>query len=824
MSAQYTVLRSLVARSAFPLVNIIPWSTPVHGYTAEWESVDNVPRTVPIGTAQPPHLVLKVDHRGLGSHSRKQYKNYSISTLHRDELGRRACGYGWIPRRRGLGSESRARLHQLWSGVARAVGPWRVPTGRGFARQQEGVGVGPRVEDRASALLNLRCATAMRVDANARWGVENSAACARGVGRNVGQQVGWNEAAVVLLEAHEQRSAVGDEGEDGAAVVHGRAFLFPRRSSTGEASATLSAPDNTAKTMDFHSYQFTFSVQPEGTTGYIFSSSATSSVGSFGAFALASPLGASGAHAQAQARYRANNQAAEREKARRRMQALRQARREDVAEQARRDEDAHKAAESFRCSELFLRYKRHLAYHCGELHGSLDDPEYLAGWERLRFRAHPFDRADARFCLRYGRPGQREEPTAADIDACLADLQAGRMGLLLKYDPSDVEVQAALARIDAAGVAPLDDTDVEFLMRHSVPPPTLDVLLPALAENALVEEEGANSLLSGLETESGGARGRATYGFIFVKEDGPELAEAGLVEAGEKGVEPGRQELGALSLEAELAWQCGGRFGIADKVKSRYIYQIMYSFEKAWAETGRQGPARFCGGLRRAYQFNVHSGRGTQGAGGEDGEGALALVRALESLEVRVVCVVRQPEAPFGAAGVADVDEGVQGRLEEGRRPVALPTGAVVKVAFSIDYEVAQQERVVDGHAPVRDWFVERRIRRGHEGASEMRCDLCGVRTRRQGERNTVEGDMIRPAGEVGEKSRTSHTLAPVPGARAGGRDMPARGRDSRGPRVTRATDEERGVQEGGDAAVVARPAGGTIREHVAAGKAADTC
>ncbi|KAJ7443315.1 hypothetical protein FB451DRAFT_1568725 [Mycena latifolia] len=208
--------------------------------------------------------------------------------------------------------------------------------------------------------------------------------------------------------------------------------------------------------------EFTYSARLEPGARDVFSVDAASSSACFSAFTLAPPLrpAVSGSRAQAQARYRAKNQDAERDKARRRMRALCETRREETTL------PTAPPASFFSATSTTSRVTA----------ASCTEASTIAGWQRLRFSTGPFDLDDAHFCIRYEAPLPRGQPTVAELEARLADLEAGRTALLLQFDPADVVAQTAFEKLDAAGIGPLDDDDIEFALLHAVPRPTLDSL------------------------------------------------------------------------------------------------------------------------------------------------------------------------------------------------------------------------------------------------------------------------------------------------------------------------------------------------------------
>ncbi|KAJ7085998.1 hypothetical protein B0H15DRAFT_801652 [Mycena belliarum] len=210
--------------------------------------------------------------------------------------------------------------------------------------------------------------------------------------------------------------------------------------------------------MDFASSQFTFQAtladvpMPDADGG-----STSHGAGFFTAFRACAPPGETrpNARAEAQARYRARNAQAEREKARLRMRAGRirkQASGLDLAD-CLSSPNLRSRSDPPR-SEVFALYKRHITGHFGEIHGSPDDPDFMAGWHHLFHKPGPFDREDAVFCLR-----------------ALRDLELS--ALLLVFDETDPSQCAAYDNILAAGPGPFSDNDIEFMLRHAELRPTL---------------------------------------------------------------------------------------------------------------------------------------------------------------------------------------------------------------------------------------------------------------------------------------------------------------------------------------------------------------
>ncbi|KAF8192327.1 hypothetical protein K438DRAFT_1970133 [Mycena galopus ATCC 62051] len=147
-----------------------------------------------------------------------------------------------------------------------------------------------------------------------------------------------------------------------------------------------------------------------------------------------------GTRAAAQARYRERHQDSECAKAHQRMQALRQAKKQDVAK-----------------------------HHFGTLSESERDPEYMVGWNRFRFTRGDFDRQNTLFVLKYSTPAVLA-PTSDEVDRCLGELN--NYTLTFDLDWENAEDVEAYDRLTLNAF--LDDNDVEFMFRHAVPSPTIE--------------------------------------------------------------------------------------------------------------------------------------------------------------------------------------------------------------------------------------------------------------------------------------------------------------------------------------------------------------
>ncbi|KAF7343815.1 hypothetical protein MSAN_01962500 [Mycena sanguinolenta] len=168
--------------------------------------------------------------------------------------------------------------------------------------------------------------------------------------------------------------------------------------------------------------------------------------------------------AEAQARYRARNQDAERAKARLRKPAR------------RKQEFGMSSAQDLRTSEIFQRFKEHVRRHYLPFCGRPTDPDFMRGWERFRFKDGPSllcDREDAVFILKYGGTSLREStPSAEEIDRCLAKLNSCTLGLV--FDWEDKAAVHGYERIAARRFAALEEEDFEFMFHHAVPTPTME--------------------------------------------------------------------------------------------------------------------------------------------------------------------------------------------------------------------------------------------------------------------------------------------------------------------------------------------------------------
>ncbi|KAJ7123332.1 hypothetical protein C8R46DRAFT_1238061 [Mycena filopes] len=180
----------------------------------------------------------------------------------------------------------------------------------------------------------------------------------------------------------------------------------------------------------------------------------------FTTFATA-PAAAPSARAQTQAVYRARHLEQERQKARDRMQCLRELR---------------KASETLRASALFAQYRLHVQRHVGVINPHRDDPAWLAALERFRERdtGVPFDREDALFILQSATEEPRTDISAAGIDATVKQLNRCTLELLFdREDPVKERVWKRISRGRADGEE-FDDEALEFMFRHAVPAPTFE--------------------------------------------------------------------------------------------------------------------------------------------------------------------------------------------------------------------------------------------------------------------------------------------------------------------------------------------------------------
>ncbi|KAJ6469549.1 hypothetical protein C8R47DRAFT_1222887 [Mycena vitilis] len=160
--------------------------------------------------------------------------------------------------------------------------------------------------------------------------------------------------------------------------------------------------------------------------------------------------------AAAQARYRAKHKDEELEKARLRMNRLREARREQKREEAEVELRRRASSDQLRATPLFEVYRRHALTH---------------------LREEFFDDATADYA-RYEEDQAVDNctpaPEACDCSGMAASKEASRGQLRLDFKHTDEREVAALHKLLAAG--PVDDDDVEFLLRHARPRPTMEAL------------------------------------------------------------------------------------------------------------------------------------------------------------------------------------------------------------------------------------------------------------------------------------------------------------------------------------------------------------
>ncbi|KAJ6454057.1 hypothetical protein C8R47DRAFT_1228812 [Mycena vitilis] len=170
---------------------------------------------------------------------------------------------------------------------------------------------------------------------------------------------------------------------------------------------------------------------------------------------------ATSARAQAQARYRARNKEQEQAKARERMQRLRSTKREAAGEVLRRKE----SSERLRSTPLFAVYRRHAEVHLKGLFGK--DEGSLSGGDELT----PHSNGGA---VNRSPPTTQEAAawTEADVAMALEELRGATLRIDFNY--TDEAEVAAFDKVMERG--PMDDDDVEFLLRHSVPKPTMESL------------------------------------------------------------------------------------------------------------------------------------------------------------------------------------------------------------------------------------------------------------------------------------------------------------------------------------------------------------
>ncbi|KAJ7822845.1 hypothetical protein B0H13DRAFT_2376436 [Mycena leptocephala] len=152
--------------------------------------------------------------------------------------------------------------------------------------------------------------------------------------------------------------------------------------------------------------------------------------------------------AQAQARYCAKNKEQEQAKARERMHRLRDARREEAEYELKRKE----SSDRLRATPLFARYRVHAHTH---LTPSFLHPVKL--WMNIwrTFAGH-------------ARSSRIPEDQVA---ACLGDLRSHHFRLDFKYTD-----ERAVASYDRCLQGAFDDDDIEFMLRHEVPTPTMESL------------------------------------------------------------------------------------------------------------------------------------------------------------------------------------------------------------------------------------------------------------------------------------------------------------------------------------------------------------
>ncbi|KAJ7865992.1 hypothetical protein B0H13DRAFT_2352733 [Mycena leptocephala] len=176
------------------------------------------------------------------------------------------------------------------------------------------------------------------------------------------------------------------------------------------------------------------------------------------------------ARAQVQARYRAKNKEQEQAKARERMHRLRDARREEAEYELKWKE----SSDRLRATPLFARYRVHAHTHLTPIFfapGETVD-EYMEGYDRMRYSDGNFDEQDAVWHLRHSPDtlGLQEFPED-QVAACLGDLRSHHFRLDFKYTD-----ERAVASYDRCLQGAFDDDDIEFMLRHEVPTPTMESL------------------------------------------------------------------------------------------------------------------------------------------------------------------------------------------------------------------------------------------------------------------------------------------------------------------------------------------------------------
>ncbi|KAJ7919399.1 hypothetical protein B0H13DRAFT_2320389 [Mycena leptocephala] len=182
----------------------------------------------------------------------------------------------------------------------------------------------------------------------------------------------------------------------------------------------------------------------------------------------ANPIKIPGGRAEAQARYRARNREAERERARRRMQQLREGRKDEEME---RLDGRRRRSTTIRA--LFARYRLHVERHLGAVYGDPADPDFEATFDRFRFKGGPpFDREDAIFLLTHATAQPTSAPPGSeDIERCLAQLN--RCTLVLDFSWEDPDAVDGYQKLRSSPQVH-DDDDIEFMFRHAVPHPTFE--------------------------------------------------------------------------------------------------------------------------------------------------------------------------------------------------------------------------------------------------------------------------------------------------------------------------------------------------------------
>ncbi|KAJ7846649.1 hypothetical protein B0H13DRAFT_1907679 [Mycena leptocephala] len=179
-------------------------------------------------------------------------------------------------------------------------------------------------------------------------------------------------------------------------------------------------------------------------------------------------LQSASARVQAQARYRAKNKEQEQAKARERMHRLRDAWREETEDALKRKE----SSDRLRATPLFALYRVHAHTHITPIFlapGETVD-EYMEGYDRMRYSDGDFDEQDTMWHLRHSPDtlGLQDFPED-QVAACLGDLRSHHFRLDFKYTD-----ERAVASYDRCLQGAFDDDNIEFLLRHQVPTPTME--------------------------------------------------------------------------------------------------------------------------------------------------------------------------------------------------------------------------------------------------------------------------------------------------------------------------------------------------------------